>query len=332
MKIFSEIYGAYFRTTEKILAEGIITREKITELIRENAFRDSVLFIPDRIIPDSNNNSSWGLLKKTSDHKFASVLKNPPHPVMTSLQKRWIKTILADSKFCLFMDDSEISALKLKLENEEPLYDSENIFSFDRFSDGDDFSNPLYRKNFRNILEALKLNEIIKITFVTSRGKRICAPVLPVSIEYSAKNDCFRFLCSVIKSNTLYKRIVIKASSVQNTEKTGKIFSGKPDTEKYFSESRCDTPVTVEVSDERNGIERFMMEFASYEKYSIFDLGTGKCTVSIWYDKQDEIELLVTLLSFGPVLEIKGPENFRKQAADRVKSQYEKISEKSIDN
>ena len=45
--------------------------------------------------------------------------------------------------------------------------------------------------------------------------------------------------------------------------------------------------------------------------------------MQIRYDKQDETELLIQLLSFGPVLEILGPPDFRAQAAARVRMQYE---------
>ena len=69
-----------------------------------------------------------------------------------------------------------------------------------------------------------------------------------------------------------------------------------------------------------------MAEFASYEKRTERDLETGKCTVSLWYDKQDETELLIRLLGFGPVLEIMGPPDFRKQAAQRVKKQAELLA------
>ena len=85
----------------------------------------------------------------------------------------------------------------------------------------------------------------------------------------------------------------------------------------------------IRVTTERNAVERFFMEFASYEKRAERDLETGNCTVKLWYDKQDETELLIRLLSFGPVIEILGPADFRRQAAERVKRQWEMIGEQS---
>ena len=49
----------------------------------------------------------------------------------------------------------------------------------------------------------------------------------------------------------------------------------------------------------------------------------GEYICSIYYDRADETELLVELLSFGPVIRILGPEPFLAQARERVKRQHE---------
>ena len=65
-----------------------------------------------------------------------------------------------------------------------------------------------------------------------------------------------------------------------------------------------------------------MMEFAAYEKHTVRDLETGEYTVELWYDESDETELLIQLLSFGPVIEILGPSRLRGLAKERVSRQY----------
>ena len=70
-----------------------------------------------------------------------------------------------------------------------------------------------------------------------------------------------------------------------------------------------------------------MLEFASYEKHTVRDLETGQYRVELWYDEQDETELLIRLLSFGPVIEILGPQSLREQAKLRIKMQAELIAE-----
>ncbi len=85
---------------------------------------------------------------------------------------------------------------------------------------------------------------------------------------------------------------------------------------------RCTEPITLEITNERNGIERFMMEFASYEKHTVIDEEGKKCSAVLWYDLQDETELLIKLLSFGPVLNVTGPIRVVDQIRDRVMKQH----------
>ena len=47
--LFSEIYSSYFNVVAAVLTEavaGTLTEERLTELVREKAFSESVLSIP----------------------------------------------------------------------------------------------------------------------------------------------------------------------------------------------------------------------------------------------------------------------------------------------
>ena len=79
------------------------------------------------------------------------------------------------------------------------------------------------------------------------------------------------------------------------------------------------------MSNERNAVNRFMMEFAELERISNFDDTTKECIVVMKYDAKDETEILIRILSFGPVVEVIGPDEFRKQIAERVRKQRQLI-------
>ena len=49
------------------------------------------------------------------------------------------------------------------------------------------------------------------------------------------------------------------------------------------------------------------------------DSNTYRCT--IYYDKRWETELLIQVLSFGPVIKVLGPESFLEQVRERVEKQ-----------
>lgn len=279
-----------------------------------------MLFLPQKLIPGSED---WGLFRKVSDSGFERITHSPAPRLMTLLQKRWLKAKLADPKARLFMDDDTIKALDKRLGETEPLYRQEDIRFTDIFSDADDFTDENYIKNFRTILQAAKTGEVLSIDYTTGKGERKRIRFGVIKLEYSQKNDKFRAYGQFIRNGRLSDTSVINIGRVISAEGTGKHLTQRLSAEESLAHNRCSEPAVIRVTPERNGIERFMMCFASYEKHSQRDLETGECIVELWYDKHDISELLIQLLSFGPVIEILGPENLRSMAAERVNKQYE---------
>lgn len=317
MNIFSEIYGAYYRTAAVLLEKCGVTEKDVYSVINDEAFTDSALFIPLKLIP-KNGASDWGLLKE-KDGKYVSVLKHKPARIVTLLQKRWLKAQLDDPKFRLFLKDPD--KLKERLGDCKPLYSREIFRTTDAFADGDPFEDENYVRNFRTFAEAVHTGELVETTFLSGRNETKHGVFLPLRLEYSRKNDKFRVYC--VPEGTPKSGGLINLGRVITAVNTHRRNDSEADLEDFFARRRCKEPVTVEVTSERNGIERFMMEFAAYEKHTVLDTETGVCTVKLWYDKADETELLIRLLSYGPVLRIISPKEFRKQAAERVRRQKE---------
>lgn len=334
MNIFSEIYGTYFRITAKLLEKEEITDNDINKIIAEEGFQDSVLFLPKKLIPQKDG-SDWGLLKQikqakqvkqvkqAADGSYIRVTKHKPPKIMTSLQKSWLRAKLRDPKLRLFLSDDTIAALDKRLSEVKPLYRQEHFRYTDRFSDGDDYLNENYRRNFRAVLKAVRSREILEIEFTSGHSRRVHSYFLPLKIEYSPKNDKFRIYCHSVKNGKLSGSGIINIGRIESVTGTGIFYDKNISLEKFFADRKCSEPAVVRISTERNGTERFLMEFAAYEKNTERDTATGSCTVRLWYDKQDETELLIRLLSFGPVIEILSPPELRRQAAQRVNRQYE---------
>ena len=70
-----------------------------------------------------------------------------------------------------------------------------------------------------------------------------------------------------------------------------------------------------------------MLHFASYEKHTEFDSEKNTCRCSIYYDRADETELLIDILSFGPAVRVLGPEAFLNLVKARVGRQYRLMRE-----
>ncbi len=320
MNIFSEIYGTYFRIAAKLLENEVTDEKTVRETVSRDGFRDSVLFLPQKLIPGSED---WGLFRRTDGGALRRITKNAPVKVLTRLQKMWLKAKLSDPRIKLFIDGETLASLEQRLADVPPLYSIEQFGFTDRFLDSDDYSGEKYIQNFRIALDAVKRRRIVYIEFVSGHGKRMTGRFVLLKMEYSPKNDKFRAYCYLLRNDKVKSSGVINIGRITRIEDTGRAYRTPVSMDEYFSSRKCSTPAMIRVSTERNGVERFMLEFASYEKHTVRNLETGQYNVELWYDQQDETELLIRLLSFGPVIEILGPPRLRELAKQRVKQQAE---------
>ena len=80
--------------------------------------------------------------------------------------------------------------------------------------------------------------------------------------------------------------------------------------------------VILEIYDERNALERVMLAFAHFEKRAI-QVGSDVYQLTITYEIFDEKELLIRILSFGPMVKVLAPASFQQQIRERISKQLE---------
>ena len=286
--LFHEIYSTYFQTVAKILAEAVehpLTTEEINAIIQDYAFEESILNIPKSL-----GMAHWQLLKEDG----TTILRKNPTMPLTILQKRWINAIALDPRIRLFTDQPVVFS------DVEPLFLPEDIYVFDKYSDGDPYENPEYIQNFRLILDAIKHQYPIQISITNRHGKRITTRTIPEYLEYSEKDDKFRLIGTGSKlGNTINLGRITSCEKCENQQggKVGKRNQPRP------------RKVIFELIDERNALERVLMHFAHLEK-QVEKIDERKYQVTLYYDKEDETEILIRVLSFGPMLHVVKPVAF----------------------
>lgn len=310
MKLFSEIYNTYYKIIEKILKKGVVTKAEIVDIICKNGFSETVLFLEPKLIGEDN----YGLLAEKNDI-YQSILKKEPHIPLTILEKKWLCAVLQDKKSSLFLDKEQKQEL-CNLLGAESLYQNQFLHFFDRFSDGDDYEDEKYISHFRNILFSIHNYTLIKIGFHTRKGNRITHYFLPVRIEYSAKNDQFRVHVIRYRKEKAIDTGIINLSHITLTECTN--ISPVTNYTAIYEKRE----VVIKITEERNAINRFMMEFAELERISEYDEETKQCLVRMKYNLKDEIEIIIRFLSFGPVVEVLEPLDFRKKMKERIDKQF----------
>lgn len=246
--LFHEIYSTYFQTVAKILAEAVehpLTTEEISAIIQDYAFEESILNIPKSL-----GMAHWQLLKEDG----TTILRKNPTMPLTILQKRWINAIALDPRIRLFTDQPVVFS------DVEPLFLPEDIYVFDKYSDGDPYENPEYIQNFRLILDAIKHQYPIQISITNRHGKRITTRTIPEYLEYSEKDDKFRLIGTGSKlGNTINLGRITSCEKCENQQggKVGKRNQPRP------------RKVIFELIDERNALERVLMHFAHLEKGNV---------------------------------------------------------------
>ena len=296
--IFSELYSAYYNAVAGIIScviQGETEEKVLQQVVLQHAFSESVL----TIIP-SLKNEKWQLLRKD----MSSPIQNIPSMPLTKLEKSWLKAISLDWRIRLF--DLSFDGL----ENVEPLFTQEDFYLYDQYADGDPYSDEGYIKRFRMILTAIREKTPLKIEMENRKGSLIQMNVLPRCLEYSEKDDKFR----LISSGCRYGGTVNLSRIVTCSRYNGDNFI--TDKKSYIHLKN----VTLKICDERNALERCMLHFAHFEKKAE-RMDDKHYLVHIRYAKDDETEMVIRILSFGPFIEVIGPESFRRQIIERLQRQ-----------
>lgn len=316
MELFSEIYSAYYNAVSQILENKVVPLKDAVKIIKNSAFTESDLFI----IPKMKDNNLWRFVRFENKSLISNLLNIPFMP-LTLLEKRWIKSVINDEKALLFIDKSDIDAINQKLQNIQPLYLKKYFHYFDIHNDGDNFSDINYIRHFRLILNAVKQRSIIEIDFISRKNNLISHRYLPFRIEFSAKNNKFRVYVAQMKGNYTYRIGVINISRITNIRPTDNIYFEPADMKRIFKSCQSPEPIHITIFPQRNAVERFMMEFADCKKKTEYDKNTGVCQALLYFDTQNETEILIKLLSFGPVIRIDSPEYFTELFKKRIKQQ-----------
>lgn len=296
--IFNEIYGCYYNAVAKIISlaiDGALTEKEMRQVAASLAFDESMLSIVPAI-----RKQEWQLI----DENFNTPIKEKPSMPLTTLEKRWLKTILLDSRISLFQIPTE------ELEDVEPLFCPEDVVYFDRYLDGDKYTDTTYITNFRIIMQAIRERRKVKVWYCSRKNKEWIGTFLPVKMEYSDKEDKFRILAAGSREiKTVNMGRILKCELLKET----------------FSEDaqlpiRSRETLVFDLTDTRNTLERAMMKFAHYKK-QVERTGENTYRVELEYDRDDETDVVIQIMTFGSCVNVISPETVRKELSDRISKQ-----------
>ena len=294
--IFSEIYGAYYNAVAAVLREAVahpVSDADIRRIVDQHAFGESILTIPSAL-----KEGRWKLLKPDG----TAVIQNAPSMPLSLMQKRWLKAVARDPRIKLFGD------FDFDFPDVEPLFLPEDVIVFDQYADGDDYTNADYIANFRIILDAVRNGTPLYIKMRNKIGEIIARTIFPSHLEYSEKDDKFRLIGT--------------GSGYGNTVNLGRIIhceicEGSCKIRRESKRDACARQVTFELTDQRNALERVLLHFAHFEK-TAERIDESRYAVTVRYNLEDETEMVIRILSFGPMIRVTAPERFIKSIRQRL--------------
>lgn len=351
MELFSEIYSCYYQVLRHLLSsQNALTIQDIRNRICGEGFEESLLSIIPKL-----EDGTWNLFERDGNLYHSRLSPAFVTPV-SDLEKSYLKALLSDPRIGLFLNQEQQEYLDKILDSVAPLWNPEQFCYFDRFADSDPYEDENYRSCFRTLLQAQKENRYVDIDYTSPNGNRVHHHYVPARLEYSVKNDKFRLLClrpshSANNPNGRWRRKkqlaemsnestdshvnaqmdvkmnleILNVSRIQSVQMMEKTLSSPADLNAVIQHSYYKEPLKLRIVNMRNALERAMLHFANYEKNTTkIDDDTYECL--IYYNQNMETELLIEVMSFGPMLTVVGNDRFLELLKERLRKQMKNTS------
>ncbi|MBR7147704.1 MAG: WYL domain-containing protein [Firmicutes bacterium] len=295
--LFSELYSVYYNTVARIIEQAFepgVTEKELQKCVEQHAFSESILTILPAL-----KSGKWPLLNDDLSPK----LEHSPTMPLTVLEQRWLKAIADDPRVRLFGVDFP------QLEGIEPLFTREDYKIFDQYQDGDPFEDETYIRNFRLLLSAMKEKRPVRITMRNRHGRDVWVRFYPKGFEYSVKDDKIRVIADGCKFRQFNLGRITSCD----------YYNGHGPWRETPRKERI-RELTLQITDERNALERVMLHFAHFEKQAE-RLDDTTYLLRMKYYESDETEIVIRVLSFGPCVKVMEPDHFIDLIKERLLAQ-----------
>ena len=311
--LFHEAFGRYYvigaRLLERADREGPLTPEAIRRDIARWGFAET----PTLLLPPLAE-GEWPLFRRGTDRSFIPRLRSVRRPLST-LERRWLAALLEDERMGLFLEPEALRRAKERLAGVAPLFQASDLCAFDRSRDPDPFRDEEYRSVFRTVLTSLREGRLLWARFTSGHGREVRGNFLPRRLQYSLKDDRFRLLARRADPGLPAWEETINLARIRCA-----VLGERCAAEVAALPPARTEPVVLLLTEERQAMERALLHFASFPCRP--QAGPdGERLLHILYDAQDEKELLIRVLAFGPLVRVLGPERFVEMVRRRVREQ-----------
>ncbi|KIR01329.1 hypothetical protein P261_00143 [Lachnospiraceae bacterium TWA4] len=248
---------------------------------------------------------------------------------LTVLEVRWLKTILTDSKMRYFLSNKQIQAIALMLEEKYPQIKKlpmESIVYYDRYQINEQIRET--EKEFVSLISGAIYNGfLVELSYETRYGNEISGKFKPLIIEFSKRNNRFQACLQSCENGHFYQMNLSQINSMTEC-KEGFDYAKALKQYKQYRQSN-ELSVKIEFYDVRNIADRLLTEFSPWKKYCTYNSDTEIYTLEIFYQKSDEVDLIIRLMGYGGDIHLIDSEHpISKEILSRFTKQRELLLER----
>lgn len=328
--IFDELYSVYYdvaaRVLKKLTSCDNINKNDLIELISKYSESANDGYICEKLL-----GGSWNLIDRNDN---ISISHFPVQP-LTTLERRWLKTLLNDPRIRLFDIATD------GLDDVEPLWTADDYRVFDTSGTSDPWEDQNYINHFKCILRAIKKGLDLEVEWASREGYTCVSVCRPELLEYALLDDKFRLLAFAgEKEITINVARITRCRTCQSDaywiEFPADLDADLPDANtrltsqnqrqqaaKLGGEVSNDNTVTFIIHDIDNAYERVLLDFAVYQKQDLQKLDHKRYKFTLCYDKANFNELIIRLLAYGPKVQVLSPKLVVDKIVEHVKRQAE---------
>lgn len=303
-------HGALFNALLSLHAS--ITVDSILELADENVKLTKDQAIDQHLYVDTierddidrlmfefvNGNQSVFIRDRKDANYFFDLLP------ITTLEARWLKTIINDELATLFLDSKQLEILRMRIdtlaiEKIDP-FDLSKINYYDRF---ENIEHTEIQNNIKILVKDIVSHHRV-ITFKYYKEDLDPVVVKPLWIEYSKRDHVMRLYSINTKTDKPFINNLDRI--IGNIEILNEIYDYKLEVEKanHYRLNTYRHEITMEFTNAMNMPDRLLNEFSPWKKMCVLNQDTQSYELTIYYENRDEFELSSRLLSYGHYLKI----------------------------
>lgn len=318
--LFNEVFGVFYERLGAVLSTVMLQKSGkksyISEIITNYAESfSSELFRMD--VDDATvvsrlsqvENFLYPFLKKDKDnfqamfgYEDCSTIKDVSLLIpLSHVERQWLCNVLSHPMAPCFMSSDEITRLKAQLDNPN-LFDINDCVLYDQhIKDNNNNAKRDTCGNTRKVLEAIHQRNIITITYESQRGRKsnyLCAPGY---LEYSKRDNQMRLRAVVNekKAKTFNMERVLKIQ-IHRKEFFDMVLIREV-IDKISQENERE--LVVSFKETKNVPDRILTEFSCYKKKCI-KWDSEEYRMTLYYDNEDRLEILIRLLSYGSSIKV----------------------------